>query len=114
MKLQLWRKKRSRRLRWKHIGAASKKRNCPAGDPKCSLEMEDNDMKETSYAWSMWVERLNVTRWRHKWGFHTRGVMWDTPLAKWAGNGDDRFQKINNAPPAKKRVVQSCTRSFHS
>ena len=24
----------------------------------------------------------NVTGWKHKWGFHNRGVLWDTPIAK--------------------------------
>ena len=29
----------------------------------------------------------NVSRWKHRWGFHTTGVIWDAPLTKVCGRG---------------------------
>ena len=27
-------------------------------------------------------------RWQHQWCFQSKGLMWDTPLAKWVGGGE--------------------------
>ena len=40
----------------------------------------------------------NVTRWKHKFGFHNRGVQWDTPMSKWAGEGKDLIQLHDTKP----------------
>ena len=34
----------------------------------------------------------NVTRWKHKFGFHNRGVQWDTPMSRWSGEEKDWMQ----------------------
>ena len=31
----------------------------------------------------------NVTCRKQKWGFHNRGVTWETPMARWAGPNND-------------------------
>ena len=36
----------------------------------------------------------NVARWKHKYGLHNRGIQWDTPMAKWAGEGNDWIQLL--------------------
>ena len=43
-------------------------------------------------AWCMKWGPLNVTCWKHKWGFHNRDVTWDTLMAKWAGSDEDWIQ----------------------
>ena len=35
--------------------------------------------------WGMKTDPTNVTRWKHKFVFHNRGVLCDTPVTKWAG-----------------------------
>ena len=49
----------------------------------------------------------NVTRWKHKFGFHNRGVQWDTPMSKWAGEGEDWIQLLIQSPPRKEDVMIS-------
>ena len=39
-------------------------------------------------AWSMKKDPASVTGWNHKVGFHNRGVQWDTPMSRWAGQAD--------------------------
>ena len=40
-------------------------------------------------AFSMKTDATNVTRWKHKFRFHKRGVRWDTPTATWAEEEND-------------------------
>ena len=49
----------------------------------------------------------NVTRWKHKFGFHNRGVQWDTPMSRWAGEGTDWVQLMTQGPPRKEDVMIS-------
>ena len=42
----------------------------------------------------MKIDPANVTRWKHKFGFHNRGVMWDTLMTKWAGEENDWMQMV--------------------
>ena len=37
----------------------------------------------------MKVDPTNACRWKHNWCFHNRAVVWDTPLTKWASEGND-------------------------
>ena len=41
---------------------------------------------------------MNVSPWKHKWCFHNRGVVWDTPVAKWAGEGREWVQEMTRCP----------------
>ena len=38
-------------------------------------------------SWVMAWDPNNVHSWKHEVGFHNRGVQWDTPVARWAGEG---------------------------
>ena len=38
------------------------------------------------------------------WGFHNRGVVWDNPVSKWAGEGKDLAQDMTMHPPKKNEV----------
>ena len=49
----------------------------------------------------------NETRWKHKFGFHNRGVQWDTPMSKWAGERKDWIQLKAQGPPCKEDVAIS-------
>ena len=35
----------------------------------------------------MKCDPMSVSKWKHRWGFHNRGVVWDAPMATWAGEG---------------------------
>ena len=37
--------------------------------------------------------------------FHNRGVTWDTPMAGWAGSGEDWIQKWRMNPPKKTDAI---------
>ena len=39
--------------------------------------------------WGIMWDTGNVQRWKHRVVFHNRGEQWDTPLARWAGEGKD-------------------------
>ena len=45
-------------------------------------EVEDYDMVEEQSAWTMRVGPMNISRWNKTWGFHNRGVGWDTLMAR--------------------------------
>ena len=51
----------------------------------------------------MRVDSLNVSRWKHK--CHNRGVVWNTPWTKWAGEGNDWVQEMTVHPPKKDDVI---------
>ena len=63
-------------------------------------------------AWGMKWDPLNITCWKHKWGFHNRGVAWDTPLARRAGSGEDWIQKWRMNPPKKTEAVPALVRAI--
>ena len=44
-------------------------------------------------AWDIATDGTNVTRWKHKFGFHNRGVQRDTPMVKFGG----RREKLDTA-----------------
>ena len=48
-----------------------------------------------------------VNRCNHKFGFHNRGVQWDTPMSRWAGEGKDWIQLVAQGPPRKEDVMIS-------
>ena len=54
---------------------------------------------------------LNFTCWKHKWGFHNRGVTWDTPMARWAGSEEDWIQKWRMHPPKQTEAVPALVRA---
>ena len=43
-------------------------------------------------SWCMTWDPYNVQRWKHIVKSHNRGVLWDTPMARWAGEGKDWIQ----------------------
>ena len=47
----------------------------------------------------MRVDPMNASRWKHTWGFHNKGVGWDTPMARWAGVGEDWVQEVTTHLP---------------
>ena len=54
--------------------------------------------------WGMRADPINVSRWKHKWCFHNVGVVSDTPMARWAGEGKDSAQEMfQNVRPRKMR-----------
>ena len=53
----------------------------------------------------MKTDPANATRWKHKFGFHNRGVQWDTPMSKWAGEGKDWIQLMAQGPGCKDEVT---------
>ena len=51
------------------------------------------------------ADPMNVSRWKHKWRFHNRGVVWDTTLmANLGREGSDGVHKILH-PPKKNDVI---------
>ena len=64
-------------------------------------------------AWSMKWDPLNITCWKHKWGFHNRGVTWDAPMARWAGSEEDWILKWKMNPPKKTEAVPALVRAIH-
>ena len=58
-------------------------------------------------AWSMTKDPGNVTRWKHKFGFHNRGVQCDPPMSEWAGEGKAWTQLVTQEPPCKEDVTTS-------
>ena len=43
-----------------------------------------------------------VQSWKHKFGFHNRGVQLDTPMARWAGEGNDWIKLMAQIKFARK------------
>ena len=52
----------------------------------------------------MRVDPANVTKLKHKFGV-SQQMMWDTPMTRWAGEGNDKKQKIVRHPPLKEDVI---------
>ena len=60
-----------------------------------------------------WWDPYNVQRWKHKVGFHNRGVQWDTPMmARWAGEGKDWVQLMMPTQPRKEDVIRNLLESM--
>ena len=55
-------------------------------------------------AWGMRVGPTSASGWKDTWGVHTRGVVWDTLVVRWAGEGHDWVKKKDVAP-AQKRMM---------
>ena len=48
----------------------------------------------------------NRTRWRHKWGWHNRGNVWDMMATRWAGEKDWMIKrKEHTSPNAKHKFI---------
>ena len=62
-------------------------------------------VEEQECVWGMKWDPLNISCWKHKWGFHNRGVTWDTPMARWTGSEADWIQKWRKSRPKKAEVV---------
>ena len=54
----------------------------------------------------------DVTRWKHEVGFHNRGIQWDTPMARWAGEGNDWIKLMAQRQPRKEDVIHSLLASM--
>ena len=48
-----------------------------------------------------------MTRWKHKFGFHNKGLQWDTLMSRWTGEGNDWIQLVAQGPPRKEDVTVS-------
>ena len=55
----------------------------------------------------------NVTGWRHKLGFHNKGITWDTPMTRWAGVDNDWIRLWKTGPHKKKDVISSLLQTIH-
>ena len=55
----------------------------------------------------MVTDPTDVTRWKQKLGFHNRGTQWDTPMSKWAGEGDDWIQLMAQGPHRMEDVTST-------
>ena len=65
----------------------------------------ENHVTVAEHAWGMKKDPANVTRWKHKFGFHSRGVQWDTPMSKWAGRrGRTAYSLWHKAEPRRLRL----------
>ena len=49
----------------------------------------------------------NVQRCKHKVGFHNRGAQWDTPMARWAGKGNDWIKFMAQRKPRMEDEIRS-------
>ena len=87
------------RMRWKKKGRCPHRQNCA--------------LKNLGRRWSMKWDPLNFICWKHKWGFYSRGVTWDTPMARWAGSGEDWMQKLRTGPPKKAEVIPTLVLAIH-
>ena len=54
----------------------------------------------------------NVQRWKYKAGFHNRGVQWDTPIVRWAGEGKDWIKLMTELKPREEDVIRSLLESM--
>ena len=63
-------------------------------------------------SWSLAWDPYNVQRWKHKVGFHNRGWQWDTPMARWAGEGHDWIKLMAQNKPRKEHVIRSLLESL--
>ena len=67
----------------------------------------------TRSAKGMSEDPTNATCWKHKWGFHNKGVTWDTPMTRWAGQKDDWIQLWRKGPPRKTDVIPLLLKMIH-
>ena len=63
-------------------------------------------------SWGMAWDPNNVQIWKHKVGFHNRGVQWDTPMARWAGDGKDWIELMTPTRPQKDDVIRNLLESM--
>ena len=63
-------------------------------------------------SWCMAWDPNNVQRWKHKVGFHNRGAQWDTPMARWAGEGNDWTKLMAQRQLRKEDVIRSLLESM--
>ena len=54
----------------------------------------------------------NVQRWKHKVGFHNRGVQRDTPMARWVGEGKYWIKLMMQLKPRREDVIRSLLESM--
>ena len=69
------------------------------------LEWKTTTWWRSRSAWKMATDPTDVTRWKRKFGFHKRGVQWDTPMSKWAREGNRWIQLMARGPPRKEDVT---------
>ena len=67
---------------------------------------------EVDPSWGMEWDTYNVQRWKHRVGFHNRGVQWDTPTARWAGGGKDWIELMTQTQPRKEDVIRNLLESM--
>ena len=63
-------------------------------------------------SWCMAWDPNSVQRWKHKVGFHNRGVQWDTPMARWVGEGKDWIELMTQTRPRKEDAIRNLLESM--
>ena len=63
-------------------------------------------------SWGTAWDPYNVQRWKHEFGLRNRGVQWDTPRARWAGEGNAWIRLMAQKKPHKEDVVRSLLESM--
>ena len=63
-------------------------------------------------SWGMAWDPNNVQRWKHKVGFHNRGVQWDSSMARSAGEGNDWIELLTQTRPQKEDVLRNLLESM--
>ena len=63
-------------------------------------------------SWGMAWDPFYMQRWKHKVGFHNRGVQLDTPVARWAGEENGWIKLMAQRKPRKTIVIRSLFESL--
>ena len=71
------------------------------------LVVENDCMVEKSVLLVYGMGPLRCPEMVHKIGFHNRGVQWDTPMARWAGEGNDWIKLVAQQNHRKQDVIRS-------
>ena len=50
----------------------------------------------------------NRTRWKHKWGWQSRGNVWDMMATRWAGEKDWMMKRKEHTSPSDKYKFITC------
>ena len=58
----------------------------------------------------MRIGPMSVSKCKHKWSFHNRGVVWDALVAKWAGEVKGWVKEMTECPPKKEEVIVTLSR----
>ena len=85
------------------------KDKCGVDDTDIRFCMEEHDVAAKYNARNMKVNPNNHTRWKHTWGWHSRGCVWDKTASEWSGK-EKRCNKRNKCQKAEghERLRDTC------